>query len=88
MVASRARPPTDRNSDVRTPEIGGISHSDWDPAEEDWGRGRPMGAPGRTIGTPISACTQSGTDRTRSSQGSLSHLSALRLGFQLRSIWP
>jgi hypothetical protein len=26
------------------PEIGGISHSDWDPADEDWGRGRRMGA--------------------------------------------
>ena len=42
--------PTEVNDDVRTPEIGGISHSDWDPAGEDWGRGRRMGAPDRHLG--------------------------------------
>jgi hypothetical protein len=35
MVVSCDRSPTEANDDVRTPEIGGISHSDWDPAEED-----------------------------------------------------
>ena len=51
MGVSRDRSPTEANDDVRTAEIGGISHSDWDPAEEDWGRGRLMGAPDRTSGT-------------------------------------
>jgi len=50
MGVSRDRSPTEANGDVRTPEIGGISHSDWDPADEDWGRGRRMGAPERHLG--------------------------------------
>jgi hypothetical protein len=49
MGVSRDRSPTEANDDVRTAEIGGISHSDWDPAEEDWGRGRLMGAPDRHL---------------------------------------
>lgn len=44
MGVSRDRSPTEANDDVRTAEIGGISRSDWDPAEEDWGQGRLMGA--------------------------------------------
>jgi hypothetical protein len=35
MGVSPDRSPTEANDDVRTPEIGGISHSDCDPVEED-----------------------------------------------------